>query len=105
MSSIKVGPYAYEIQVTNAQNIDGFDNEKWGDCRSDRLTIRVHEQATGQIAMVTLMHELLHAIEFLMGQDMGEPIVRPLAPLLVALLEENGVDLTPFREVLEEARQ
>jgi|GEM_PF-5523947 len=105
MASVKIGPYNYSIEITNAQDTDGFDNERWGDCRSDKLRIRIHEQADGEIATVVLVHEMLHALEYLMGQDLGEPVIRALSPLLVCALEDNGVDLTPLADIIGEARK
>jgi hypothetical protein len=102
---IKIGPFDYTVEFTNAQEINGFDHEKWGDCRGDKLRIRIHEQAEGQVAIVVLVHEMLHALEFLMGKDIGEDVIRPLAPLLISALEDNGINLAPFHKIIGEARK
>jgi hypothetical protein len=88
---IKIGPFDYTVEFTNAQEINGFDHEKWGDCRGDKLRIRIHE--------------MLHALEFLMGKDIGEDVIRPLAPLLISALEDNGINLAPFHKIIGEARK
>lgn len=105
MTVVKVGPFLYTVRISNAQDLDGFDEERWGDCRNDKMRIRIHEHAEGQMAKSVLMHECLHAMEFLMGQQMGEPLVRALAPLLVGFLEDNGVDLSPLEKILKEAKK
>ena len=105
MTVVKIGPYLYTVQISNAQVVDGFDHERWGDIRNDKLRIRIHEQAVGQIGKAVLMHECIHAMEFLMGQEIEEKAVRALAPLIVGFLEENGVDLSPLEKVLESARK
>ena len=101
MGQIKIGPFQYTVRRTNAQDKDGFDNERWGDCRSDQLSIRIHEHAQGEMVKMILLHEALHAMEFIMGKDLGEEIIRPLAPLLLGILEENGVDLSPLMKCLD----
>lgn len=104
MTSIKVGPYSYQIELTDKYQPDGFDQEKWGDLRHDRLVIRLADFAHDDVLVVTLMHECLHALGYSVGSIYQEATVTELAPMLVAFLQDNGVDLGPLKLLITEAR-
>jgi hypothetical protein len=100
---IKVGPYQYAITFTDTRAIDGFDSSKWGDVRHDLLRMRIHENIAMQVQLTTLMHEVLHAMEFISGSDFPEAVPTELAPQIIQFLEDNGVNLNPLRKILREA--
>lgn len=103
MTSIKIGPYAYEITKSAQEGLDGFDKDMWGDCRHDLQRIRVNKHAHLQVNLVTLVHETLHGINFINASKIPEEVVSEMAPMLVLVLEENGVDLDPLRRLIEKA--
>ncbi len=103
MAKIKVGPYNYTIKAEVPENSEGFDKDMWGDVRHDLLRIRINKYSSAEVNMVTLMHEVLHALGFMIGEQVPEPMIAALSPLLVMVLEENGINLTPWKKLLKEA--
>ena len=103
MPSIKVGPYNYELSLSAQEGMDGFDKDMWGDCRHDLQRIRLNKHSHSQVNLVTLMHEVLHAINFLNASKIPEEVVAEMAPMLVLTLEDNGIDLDPWRKLIKKA--
>lgn len=103
MAKIKVGPYNYTVKAEVPENSEGFDKDMWGDVRHDLLRIRINKYANPEVNMVTLMHEILHALGFMIGEQIPEPMVAALSPMLVMVLEENGINLAPWKKLLKEA--
>jgi len=102
MSFVKIGPYNYELAVSAQEGMDGFDKDMWGDCRHDLQRIRLNKHAHAQVNLVTLMHEILHGINFLNASKIPEEVVAEMAPMLVLVLEENGINLNPWRKLIKE---
>ena len=103
MSLIKIGPYTYTIERAAHNDPDGFDKDMWGDCRHDLQRIRIIDGTVEQVDLVTLVHEMIHGINFMNASKIPEEVVAELAPMLVMVLEENGVNLNPLRKLLREA--
>lgn len=103
MSSIKIGPYDYELSLSAQEGVDGFDKDMWGDCRHDLQRIRLNKHAHLRVNLVTLMHEALHGINFLNASKIPEEVVAEMAPMLVMMLEDNGVNLNPLRKLIKAA--
>lgn len=103
MTTVKIGPYTYKIQADVPEDTDGFDHDMWGDVRHDLLRIRINKYANPQVSMVTLIHEILHCLGFMMGEQISEPMIAQLSPLLIMALEENGISLAPWKKLLKEA--
>ena len=103
MAKIKVGPYNYTVKAEVPENSEGFDKDMWGDVRHDLLRIRINKYANSEVSMVTLVHEVLHAIGFMIGEQISEPLVAAFSPILLMVLEENGINMTPWKKLLKEA--
>lgn len=103
MTTIKIGPYIYNVQADVPEDTDGFDHDMWGDVRHDLLRIRINKYANSQVSMVTLIHEMLHCLGFMMGKQLPEEVIAQLSPLLIMVLEDNGIKLAPWKKLLKEA--
>lgn len=101
MPSVKIGPYTYELSLSAQEGMDGFDKDMWGDCRHDLQRIRLNKHAHAQVNLVTLMHEMLHAMNFVNASKIPEEVVAEMAPMLVLILEENDISLDPWRKLIE----
>lgn len=100
MTSVKIGCFTYEVFRCDQED---FENNKWGEIRHDRQHIRILKKVHDDVALATLFHEGFHGIEFSRGLDVDEDAVIKLSLGLVAFLQDNGVDLTPLRNVLRDA--
>jgi len=100
MSSLKIGPYEYSVELADTSP-GGFDSAKWGDIRHDFQQIRILENCNPSIQLVALMHESMHAIGFVLGTPYADELLDPLASHLVQFLQDNGVDLSPLEKKLE----
>jgi hypothetical protein len=105
MPSIKIGPYDYDLSRSAQEGMDGFDKDMWGDCRHDLQRIRVNKHAHPQVNLVTLMHEVLHGINFVNASKIPEEVVAELAPMLIMVLEENDIDMSPWHKRIEAASE
>lgn len=103
MATIKVGPYNYSIKAEVPESSEGFDKDMWGDVRHDLLRIRINKYSKPEVSMVTLMHEVLHCLGFMVGEQVPEEMIAAISPLLVMVLEENGISLNPWKKLLKEA--
>ncbi len=103
-ASVKIGPLQYYVKVASINDPQGFDMEKWGDVRHNHALIRIREASHPQLALITLVHECIHCINFMLSAGINEEYVEILAPALVMFLEDNGVDLNPLRDIVWEAQ-
>jgi hypothetical protein len=60
-----------------------------GRCDNARLTITISRDQDKQHQRDTLLHEVIHAVEYACGMDIGEENVRMLGTHLLAALVEN----------------
>lgn len=102
-STVKILNHTYEVYVSDRNT---FESPRFGDIRNDFLKIRVDEDIVDQIKLITLVHEILHAIAWQLSiDDLPEPMVRALAHSIAGVFEANGVDLTPLLEIVKNAEK
>jgi Zn-dependent peptidase ImmA (M78 family) len=80
---IKVLGLTYQIITT--QNIQEF-----GRIDYERQIIYIKEGLHDNVRRLTIWHELMHAIEYATGMDLGEQNVDCLASGIFSILTENG---------------
>lgn len=73
-----------KYHVSDKNGTDGFYNP-------DNNTIYVASDISRSGKGVTLLHEILHAIEAILGIDLGEKRVIQLSEAMYAVLKNNGV--------------
>jgi hypothetical protein len=101
---LKIGPYLYEVRKATVTDENGFDSDKWGDVRHDRQVIRIADNVHEDLTLVTLVHEMLHCLGFMVNSEYPEALIGELAPILVCALQDNGIDLEPLKKVVRDAR-
>lgn len=85
--SIKVGGLRYrvllkdEIEILGEAKLGAFDNEK--------LTIEICSSCVDDAKLVTLWHEIIHAIDEQANLNMSEGATNALAHSVVQILRDN----------------
>jgi len=79
---IKVGPH--KIQIVFVEDIDGY-----GEIKELPWTIRIKKSLSGRDTAMTLLHEVLHAIESIYGLTLGENKIRLLETTLSQIVIDN----------------
>lgn len=74
-----------EVVFVDPKNIE----DKCGQCHQDELIVRIKEGMADDIAGTTLIHELIHVIEFLTHIELKEREIDCLALGLYSFLKEN----------------
>jgi hypothetical protein len=63
--------------------------DPWGEIDHAAGIIRVHPECKDMARRLTLWHEMIHAIEYHTGLDLGEQTIDILATGIVSILDEN----------------
>lgn len=92
----QVGPHEYRIEWDSRLPIEGHDN---GECAYLDRIVRIGQLLRPQQEPVTLMHEILHAVEDAVAVDLGETQVRALANGLAQALQSCGLYPMEFESV------
>ena len=87
-SSIVIGPYTYQVEFERSHN--GAANS-WGHIRYEESVIRVDDTLKDDRRRVCLMHEALHGVFEVTGNnpDNEEALVTAFAPVMVDMMRRN----------------
>ncbi len=89
MDIIKIGGIDYKITEEDDKEIDGH----FGTCFSKYGEIKLNKSLPDGIKLETLLHECLHIIFEIIGQDEisdNEKIIKPLSSTLFQVLKDNN---------------
>lgn len=67
-----------------------------GDCHPRYQVIRLQKDAHDDFIMDTLIHEIIEAINTKLNLELPHPTIYALAAGLFAVMNDNGVNLTPL---------
>ncbi len=81
--SIQVFGTDYEVRLVRPAG------DSWGEINHEEQTIYISPHTARDVRSQTLWHELIHAIEFHAGLDLGEQAVDILAAGVYAILKAN----------------
>ena len=94
-AQVKIVGKVYKVRVVT-ERADGFEDGDYGDCDNDQLVIRIIAGRSIANDQDTLLHEILHAIEFQMGLDGAinkkvsvEQRIQGTATGLLAVMKDN----------------
>jgi hypothetical protein len=79
--SLKIGPIRYRLKVVPEKEIEG----DLGETFFKEKIIKINETLPEEVLQATLMHEILHGIDYLMDHE----IVEMLSNSLCLLFKEN----------------
>jgi hypothetical protein len=90
-STIRVGPFSYELQVTSA--LESMQSQTWGSCANVEHIIRLQEHypCVGR-CIDTVLHEILHAlyhVHTIPEKEDEETTVAMMGTGLASLLMDN----------------
>jgi len=95
---VQVGGLAYSVDFINAFS-SSRDNHHYGDNSYESSSIRIARLSCDgserplQILEVTLLHELIHAVEAIHALEMDEDTIAGLAHGLYQVLKQYGLQL------------
>jgi len=93
ISKLKVGAVTYSVsEITDLHYVDGEGRKRGlnGHIQHDLGTIKIDNALSEDVKLVTLLHEALHGILTVAGQDeQPENMIVPLGYGLAALLRDN----------------
>lgn len=94
-AKVKIVGKVYKVRVVTERAV-GFDPGDYGDCDNDNLVIRIVAGRSLENDQDTLLHEIIHAVEFQMGLDgeinkkvSAEQRVQGTATGLLAVMKDN----------------
>jgi Zn-dependent peptidase ImmA (M78 family) len=86
--SVKIGPRVFRVE--QPQNVvDGADN-LWGKCEHSAGVIYVAARLSQDQQAVTLLHEVIHALDHQYDLNLKESQVRRLSYALMSFLKDNS---------------
>jgi len=88
-SSVKVGPFVYQIKHTAI--VDRDNRLLAGSCDHQDFVIRLEADMHPDWEQETCLHEVLHAVDVFMGLDLSEQQIGGLAKGLYMVLKDNGL--------------
>ena len=95
---VQVGPYSYKLWLD-----DGLDSESaYGETDNSKMRIGFSSShlCTENHVLVTLVHEIMHAVSYVYEVELSEKDTKRLAHGLTQALQSAG--LLPERAVLED---
>lgn len=97
---VQIGPIVYE--VLHLPDLCGPSGALMGDFNASRARIRINADDDPQVQIVTLWHELIHALLYTAGyRDHDEQQIDALAHGLVQVLRDNP-EIIPHAAVAQE---
>ncbi len=87
--SVKVGPRAFRVE--QPENVVDGANSLWGQCDHSLGWIKVAGKLPEDQQAVTLLHEVLHALDVQCDLGLREGQIRRLAYALMAFFKDNGL--------------
>lgn len=85
--TVRMGPFIYSIIWSREIN----NNRAWGEHDPNRRQIRFSRECTPRQVSITLIHELLHVAEGVIGEDLDERIIAGLSHSLAQALMDLGL--------------
>tara|TARA_R100000458_G_C8263857_1_gene239143 strand:+ start:998 stop:1300 length:303 start_codon:yes stop_codon:yes gene_type:complete len=83
-------PSSFELLgITIHINLTDERQDVWGEWDSESRTILINSKATKENQCITFMHELIHAIDDLLGLDLEHRDVYAVSQVLWAVLRNN----------------
>ncbi len=89
--SLKILGYDYAL---SQEPVIGLENR--GFFNAEVQTIRIAQEMSQQSKEATVLHEIIHALDFALAIDLSETQVRQLEHGLYQVLTANGVSLSPL---------
>lgn len=83
--AVKVKVFGLKYDVIETDHID-----EWGRIDHNDLKIFLRKGMADPVRTITLWHELIHAIEYATGLNLGEQTVDVLASGIYSILNDNG---------------
>ena len=83
--SVQVGPFRYTVKAE--QELEG---DRWGHCDANWRLIALAKDMPPRQQTVTLLHEVIHAVDDVFNIDLKEPQVQELAHGLAQALGSMG---------------
>mgnify|MGYP001609705458 CR=1 FL=1 len=84
--TLKIGALWYKVIQVDSSQID-VDSFHTGDCDDHTQTIRISKSISQEMKEVTLIHEILHAIDMQLDHD----LVELLSSAIYQVLKENNL--------------
>ena len=87
---VRVGHVIYKVVEKTGGEVISDDGEKcWGTCDYEKREIDIAVETDAVQKRITLLHEIIHAIDWSMGYTLQEAEVHGLAIGLFGVLVEN----------------
>lgn len=93
---MKILGYNYKIVVKTDDNMEAL-----GHCKYAQLQININEKQCPQQVESTILHEMMHAINYHLYLGLEERHIMGLEAGLYQSLIDNGVDLSPLVKDLQ----
>lgn len=90
--TLKILGHTYTIDESDSLEFIGA----YGRHHPEKLVIQIAEDLAPEQAVSTVLHEILHALDFLMKLGLEDSQVQRLEAGLYQALTENGVGLSPL---------
>ena len=90
--TLKILGHTYTIVHNGASDFIGA----YGRHHPEKLVIQIADDLAQGQAVSTILHEILHALDFLMKLGLDDNQVQRLESGLYQALTDNGVDLSPL---------
>lgn len=87
---LKVGGHEYIVEITKSYE-ESKGHENWGRTNHAKLKIYIDQELSETKKEETFIHELLHAVDNLMGNNLKEGQVEKIANGLYAVLKDNNL--------------
>lgn len=90
--SVKIGPFTYTVEWVDDLTDDADRNRKlYGQCHYGQQKIRLSKAVNPDSNTATFLHELMHAIDFVMQIGLKEKQVDRIATGLAMVLLDNNL--------------
>jgi len=93
--AVKILGYDFSVLFVGQTKLK---EEYCGRCDSNSKTIEILKGLDQQVACVTFLHELLHAILDATGQKHSEKLIEALSRGLFQVMQDNGDLLKPVKQ-------
>jgi len=93
VTKVKVGGMTYTVLYKSDVNIDGV--KRYDTCDRENMVIEIRDSMNKPLTDLTLIHEIVHAIDFEYCIDMTESQVEQMANGLYQVLVDNEFEEAP----------